>query len=206
MRRIHSRNSWEPTIQKLLHNASVLARAYALAGLKTEAEELEEEVVGICRSKPSENHHEILRVMIDVSLIYSMQHQWAKAAELKINLLEKTTMHLGEDYPNTLVIMSNLLVDLRELGYLDKAEEHGLFVLENFRAKFGEDHPNTLISKLNLAMAYFRRDQFGEAERLQVEALETMRVKLGIIRMHLKSWVIWLSAGKSSVGPLMPWI
>lgn len=188
--------------QETLYSASVLAQAYTLAGQWSEAENLQVQVLVICKSSLGENHPDTIRLMADLALIYSMQKRWADAAKLNIEVLDKAITHLGEDHSTVRSIMNNLTSDLRELNHLPMAQELGLFVLEKFRAKFGEDHPDTLVCKVNLALTYSWLDRWVEAEELQVEALETMRVRLGEDHPHTVETmgylaITWKEMGKT---------
>ena len=86
---------------------------------------------------------------------------------------------LGEEHPDTLNAMADLVALHVARGRFDKAEPLGLKTLELCRRVLGEEHRHTLSSMNNLAGVYRARDKADQAEPLFVKALEIKRRVLG---------------------------
>ncbi|KAJ7698311.1 P-loop containing nucleoside triphosphate hydrolase protein [Mycena rosella] len=110
---------------------------------------------------------------------YGVLYWWADrfkdAEQLQLAVLEDHRDILGEDHPDTLLVMSSLASTYHQLGQLKEAKELEFVVLEKRRKILGEDHPDTLLAMGNLASTYHNLVQWKEAEELEVMGLEKRR-------------------------------
>src|SRR4030095_2929293 len=81
------------------------------------------------------------------------------------NLLEHVSRG-GDDHPDTLSIMSNLVSTYWEQGCMNEAAELEEEVLKKRKKILGHDHPDTLMSMANLAETYSQQGHTKEAVEL----------------------------------------
>ncbi|KAJ7740288.1 kinase-like domain-containing protein [Mycena olivaceomarginata] len=104
-------------------------------------------------------------------------------AKLNLNLLENKLI-LGENHPESLKIMTNLICTYTQYGQFKRAEELGVAVFKKQKEVLGEDHPLTLWTMSQLANTYNYLDKFKEAEELGVAAMKKQKleaVELGVV-------------------------
>ncbi|KAJ7496362.1 hypothetical protein FB451DRAFT_196353 [Mycena latifolia] len=94
-----------------------------------------------------------------------------RAARLNSDFLAKKQA-LGEDHPQTLSTMAELVHILPGLGRAKEAEELGVTATRKMKQVLGEDHPDTVRTMGNLARAYCDLGRDKEAEELQVMVIE----------------------------------
>ena len=66
---------------------------------------------------------------------------------------------LGEEHPESLMIMANLVLTYWSQGQWKEAEELEVLVMETRKWVLGEEHPDLLLSMFNLALMYWNQDQ-----------------------------------------------
>ncbi|KAJ7121115.1 P-loop containing nucleoside triphosphate hydrolase protein, partial [Mycena epipterygia] len=103
--------------------------------------------------------------------LYSSSGRPKKAEALEVVALEKQKRILGEDHPQTLGTMSNLVATYNELGQLNEAEKLAVILVEKYKKNFGEDHPYTLEITGNLGWLCHNLGRLKEAEDLQASVL-----------------------------------
>ncbi|KAJ7496449.1 kinase-like domain-containing protein [Mycena latifolia] len=86
---------------------------------------------------------------------------------------------LGEDHPDTLLTMAELVHILPGLGRAKEAEELGVTAIKKMKQVLGEDHPHTLRTLGNLARTYSDLGRPKEAEEIGVTAIRKMKKVLG---------------------------
>ncbi|KAJ7459368.1 hypothetical protein FB451DRAFT_1372062 [Mycena latifolia] len=111
--------------------------------------------------------------------LYTWAGRWKDGKQLHLAALADQRNHLGEDHPQTLLVMGRLAGAHWKGGELKEAEELSVLVLEKTRKILGEDHRNTLIAMANLGYTYHNLGQLKKAEELQVVVLEKLRKILG---------------------------
>ncbi|KAF7362950.1 Kinase-like protein [Mycena venus] len=99
-------------------------------------------------------------------------------AKLNLNLLENRLI-LGENHPESLKIMAELVRTYTQCGRLKQAEELGVEVFKKHKEVLGEDHPLTLWSLSQLAIIYNHLEKFKEAEEVGVAAMKKQKLVLG---------------------------
>jgi serine/threonine protein kinase len=93
--------------------------------------------------------------------------------------LELRRRVLGEEHPDTLTSMNNLVELYGYQGQLAKSEALCTKILELRRRVLGDEHPDTIDSMYNLAWLYVEQSQFVKAEPLAVKVLEFSSRVLG---------------------------
>ncbi|KAJ7446300.1 kinase-like domain-containing protein [Mycena latifolia] len=101
-----------------------------------------------------------------------------KAAMLNSKLLERKQV-LGEDHPQTLSTMAQLVYILPGLGRAKEAEELGVPAIRKMKQVLGESHPDTLRTMYNLTHAYSKLGQHKEAEELGVTVMMRQKQVVG---------------------------
>ncbi|KAJ7804916.1 hypothetical protein B0H14DRAFT_3773251 [Mycena olivaceomarginata] len=92
--------------------------------------------------------------------------QFQEAKELLELALEKQRKVLGENHPETAMILGTLALLYQDLGQLQKAQELAMSAVEKHTQLLGEDHLSTLLSMYTLAGIHLQLGQFTEAEDL----------------------------------------
>jgi tetratricopeptide (TPR) repeat protein len=105
--------------------------------------------------------------------------QWANAVSIRRFVLEEKVRILGDDHPDTLSVMNDLAVPLRDQGKLPEAAAIQTEVLEKRKRVLGDDHPDTLSAMNNLANTLSDQGKLPEAAAIQTEVLEKMKQILG---------------------------
>ena len=135
--------------------------------------------VDVCRTADVEPD-----VASQVHHVYTATGRWNVAEELLKLALDANRALLGNEHPDTLWVMAQLVYTYNEQGRLKEAEELGLQVLQVRRRVLGEEHPATLSSMTNLAHSYWRQERWEEAEELLLQVLEVERRALGEEHPH----------------------
>jgi tetratricopeptide (TPR) repeat protein len=105
--------------------------------------------------------------------------RWKEAEELEAQVMQTRKRALGEEHPDTLISMSNLVSTYRNQGRWKEAEELEVQVMQTRKRALGEEHPDTLISMANLASTYRNQGRWKEAEELEVQVMQTRKKVLG---------------------------
>ncbi|KAJ5569107.1 hypothetical protein N7450_011593 [Penicillium hetheringtonii] len=172
---------------KLLHaenevalaSTAMLARACLLEGRWEEAEQLNEQVLEIRKTKLGVDHPDTLTIMANLATTYSNQGRWDEAELLEVQVLEIRKTKLGVDHPDTLRSMAHLATTYWYQGRWNEAELLEVQVLEIRKTKLAVDHPDTLKSMANLVSIYINQSRWNEAEQLEIQFLKIRRTKLG---------------------------
>jgi len=93
--------------------------------------------------------------------------------------METRKWMLGEEHPDSLTSMSNLVVMYWNQGWLKEAEDLVELVMETRKRVLGEEHPHTITSMGDLAVTYSRQGRLKEAEELEKLVMETKKRVLG---------------------------
>ncbi|KAJ7738880.1 hypothetical protein B0H14DRAFT_3610469 [Mycena olivaceomarginata] len=113
------------------------------------------------------------------ALIYHYCGKLTKAQDLGVAALETHKIILGDNHPDTLMVMANLAATARFLGQLKNAAELEDIVLKTYKSLYGNNHSDTLTAMANLAATYRDLGQLGRAAELQVVVLEKTKTILG---------------------------
>jgi eukaryotic-like serine/threonine-protein kinase len=106
---------------------------------------------------------------------YTMNWQGAKAEPFAVDALDRAQHALGENHPQTGVLMITLAWVYEQLNQLEKAETLARRSLELRRRILGPRNPRTLSCVFILAGIYVQQGQFEKAESLTEEALKQIR-------------------------------
>lgn len=87
---------------------------------------------------------------------------------------------LGEDHPETLDVMNNLVSSLSRSGELVLARDLGEKVLRTRKRVLGDDHPDTLISTNNLGRIFYLLGDIERARALLEQSLAGFKRVRGI--------------------------
>jgi len=109
----------------------------------------------------------------------SNQGDHARARQLQERVLELARRVLGEEHPDTLILMKSLARTLAAQGDYAGARELQVQVLEVRRRVLGEEHPDTLTSMDNLANTLAEQGNHAGAQLLQEHVLKERRRVLG---------------------------
>ncbi|KAJ7742404.1 hypothetical protein B0H14DRAFT_3897763 [Mycena olivaceomarginata] len=110
--------------------------------------------------------------MGNLARTYSDLGEHQKAKELEATVLEKRKQVLGDNHPDTLVIMGNLARTYSDLGEHQKAKELQATVLEKQKQVLGDNHPDTLVTMGNLTSTYSDLGEHQKAKELKATVLE----------------------------------
>jgi hypothetical protein len=78
----------------------------------------------------------------------------SEAEKMGIQVLDTRKKILGEEHPNTTLIMGNLACTYSHLGKYTEAEKLEIQVLDARKKILGEEHPDTMLAMGNLASTY----------------------------------------------------
>ena len=81
--------------------------------------------------------------MSDLAITFCQQGRWKEAEELELRVMEVMRRVLGDEHPNTLKSVGNLVDTYRHQGRWKEAEELALQVLEKQNNVLGDSHPDT---------------------------------------------------------------
>ena len=130
--------------------------------------------VDVCRTADVEPD-----VALQLHRVYIATGRWNVAEELLKLALDARRALLGNEHPDTLWVMAQLVYTYNEQGRLKEAEELLLQVLQVRRRVLGEGHPDTLTCMNNLATTYWRQERWEEGEELGLQVLQVRRRVLG---------------------------
>ncbi|KAJ7278492.1 hypothetical protein C8J57DRAFT_1577132 [Mycena rebaudengoi] len=102
-----------------------------------------------------------------------------KAQELCTAFLEDRKHTLGNEHPDTLLVMQQLTATYWELGKFTDAEELCAYVHKKMEQILGPEHPSTLDAMANLAGTYLKLRKFTDAEKLYISVLDKRQEMLG---------------------------
>ncbi len=105
---------------------------------------------------------------LELGLYPAAQRQVERAFELRRRLL-------GDQHPDTLTSMSDLVRIERVQGNYPRAAQLAAKVLEGRRHLLGEEHPDTLKSMGALATIYYFESKYSQAESLEAKMLKAGR-------------------------------
>ena len=142
--------------------------------------------------KAANRHNSLLRTPMayndkrytNYGLVFYEAGYWNEAEQLQIRVSETRKRDLGEEHPDTLMSMGNLMETYWSQGRWKEAEQLGVQVSETRKRVLGDEHPDTLDSMGDLASTYSNQGRWKEAEQLEVEVLETRRRVLGEEHPH----------------------
>jgi tetratricopeptide (TPR) repeat protein len=109
-----------------------------------------------------------------------LRGNYARAAELQEEVLDRLLVLRGENDLHTLCAMSDLSLSYYGQDKLDDAKTLLLRIVGGIRSNLGMEHPSTLVIENDLASIFYRQGDLLEAERLFREVLVTKKKILGI--------------------------
>ena len=124
-------------------------------------------------------HPEIIKISLNLALIYSRQGKFNEAKELNIRAEKVFEKVFGSENPKTLETSANLALIYSRQGKFNEAKELNIQVEKVFEKVFGSENPKTLESIANLALIYVHQSKFGEAEELNIRVMEGFERILG---------------------------
>ncbi|KAJ7622319.1 P-loop containing nucleoside triphosphate hydrolase protein [Roridomyces roridus] len=101
--------------------------------------------------------------------IYHDGGQFRQARRINELWVEQCQKLLGDDHPDTLIVMANLAATYSGLGRYQEAELLQSSVLARRPKLLGDDHPDTLNAMADLAATYSELGRFQEAEPVQAK-------------------------------------
>lgn len=107
------------------------------------------------------------------------QDQYAKAEKFQEECVTIRTRLLGDDHPETLVVMSDLACTLGGQNRLDEAEALEACIMESWKRNHGEEYHKTLDAMSNLAATINSQSRPEEAEVLNRHVMEVRKRILG---------------------------
>ncbi|XTI94184.1 hypothetical protein V2W45_1473413 [Cenococcum geophilum] len=115
------------------------------------------------------------------------QGRWKEAEELKVQEAEELNVQvmetrkrvLGQEHPDTLTSMANLVSMYRNQGRWKEAEELEVQVMETRKRVLGHEHPDTLTTMNNLAFTWKLQCRDNKALALMEECFKLRKKKLG---------------------------
>ncbi|KAH8899758.1 TPR-like protein [Thozetella sp. PMI_491] len=119
-------------------------------------------------------------ICIMLAKIYSDEGRLPEAEALGLRVVEKRTMRLGQDHPDTLTSMFHLAWTYWEQGRYDDAEKLNLLVVEFRTKKLGPDHEDTIQSIASLASTYWNQGRYNDAGKLGLKVVESRTTRLGV--------------------------
>ena len=120
------------------------------AGRWKEAEELDVQVMELCKKVLGEEHPHTLNSIGNLASTYRNQGRWKEAEELGVQVMELRKKVLGEEHPHTSLSMNNLAFTWRGQGRNAEAiklMEECVYLRTRI---LGVDHPKTLSSSAEL--------------------------------------------------------
>jgi tetratricopeptide (TPR) repeat protein len=105
--------------------------------------------------------------------------RYNEAEKLFEQVMETKKRVLGEEHPDTLLIMHNLALMFWIHGQWKEAEELEVQIMAIQQKMLGEEHPLTLTSMANLASTFLGQREWGKAEELFMQVIETQKRVLG---------------------------
>jgi hypothetical protein len=107
--------------------------------------------------------------------LYQAQARYAEAEKLNLHLLETSKRVLGDEHPDTLLVMGRLASLLMAQGRSGEAEPLMLQTLESSKRVLGDEHPSTLLVMGGLANIYRSQGRYAEAEPLMLETVQLLK-------------------------------
>ncbi|KAJ7614522.1 hypothetical protein FB45DRAFT_1008710 [Roridomyces roridus] len=173
-----------------------LVATYVHLGRYQKAEGLQLSVVQGHQKLFGNDHPDTLTAMANLAVTYGDlgRYQEAEGLELSVlqgrqKLLETEGLELsvlqgrqkllGDDHPDTLLAMANLVATYGHLGRYQKAEGLQLSVVQGRQKLLGDNHPDTLFAMSNLAAIYRHLGRYQEAEGLELSVLQERQKLLG---------------------------
>ncbi len=157
----------------------ILVNALAERGVHDEAERLVHDVIErIERTRGADSaeyalaHGELARLRLETGRIPEAVEIWTK-------WLPRVTLLLGRENRETLTMMNNLAIGLKDMGRYEQSDALLRELIEIRERFYGRDHPQTLYALNSLAANMQRQGRDGEAEPLLRETLERRRRILG---------------------------
>ncbi|KAF5533396.1 kinesin light chain 1 [Fusarium mexicanum] len=112
------------------------------------------------------------RLLHNIAGYFDYEGHWEEAEQYGIGAVKLRIEIHGEEHPDTLTCMGNLVTIYLNQGRLKEAEELGVDVMKITKRVLGEEHPDTLISMGNLAATYWNQGRLKEAEELAVDVVK----------------------------------
>jgi non-specific serine/threonine protein kinase/serine/threonine-protein kinase len=116
-----------------------------------------------------------LRALINLGVLLQTQGKIDEAELIHLDALSKARRVLGEDHPDTIVVLFSLGDALQESGRLNEAEPYYREALQKNRRKLGEEHPLTLVLLSNLGSLLLAQGQHGDVIELLLSREGAMR-------------------------------
>ncbi|KAF5370273.1 hypothetical protein D9758_006875 [Tetrapyrgos nigripes] len=162
-----------------VHVQICVAQILRDAGMWAQVEQLEEQVVGLCKEVLGERHPSTLTSMSNLAWTYESRGKWEAAEQLGEQVVGLKKEVLGERHPHTLTSMSSLAFIYKSCGKLEAAEQLGEQVVGLSKEVLGECHPSTLTSMSNLASNYQSCGKWEAAEQLGEQVVGLSKEVLG---------------------------
>jgi hypothetical protein len=157
-----------------------VGRYYYEQGRSNEAEQLNVEVLALCKEVLGLKHPYTITVMANLASTWRQQGRSDEAERLDVEVLALCKEVLGLKHPDTITAMANLASTWGQQGRSDEAERLEVKVLALCKEVLGLKHPNTITAMANLAIIWRQQGRSNEAERLEVEALALCKEVLGL--------------------------
>jgi tetratricopeptide (TPR) repeat protein len=113
------------------------------------------------------------------STMYRKEGNWKKSGAIERRMLSLRTEMLGEEHPETLLVLGNVAAIYRNQWQWNEAEYLQTKILDICTRTCGPEHPDTLYSMSALASTYLNQDRFEDAEALELRVFEARTRLLG---------------------------
>jgi tetratricopeptide (TPR) repeat protein len=113
------------------------------------------------------------------STMYRKEGNWKKSGAIERRMLSLRTEMLGEEHPDTLLVLGNVASIYRNQWQWDEAEYLQTKILDICTRTCGPEHPDTLYSMSALASTYAQQERFEDAEALELRVFEARTRLLG---------------------------
>lgn len=107
--------------------------------------------------------------MANLAAMYHDQGRWKEAKELEIQVKETSARVLGEEHPDMLLSMNNLVVTCQGQARWKDAEELTIQARKTIASVLEEEHPDTLNCMTNLAAVARSRRATATSKRDKCE-------------------------------------
>jgi tetratricopeptide (TPR) repeat protein len=112
-------------------------------------------------------------------MLLSISGRKAEAEVLYLDVLPRYRRVLGDDHPDTIVLLHNVSSVLLEQGRFSEAEPYLREAIERAQRTLGDDHPQTMMLVDHLGVLLWKLGNASEAETVCRDAVQRMRRALG---------------------------
>jgi tetratricopeptide (TPR) repeat protein len=162
-----------PDVAHTLYNLAVV---YEKQGKYVDAEGLYKRAMVIYQKA---NHPGLGDALWGLASLEDKQGKHAEAEQLYRRVLAMKEQSLGQDHPDTALILSILATELGDQGKYAEAEKIHRRALAILEQTLGHNHPSVADALTRLAILYRQQEKYAESEELHQRALAIREQALG---------------------------